>query len=304
MRVLVTWGSKRGGTEGIGRTIADALRAEGLDVEVLPAREASRAARFDAVIVGGALYANRWHRAARRFVSRRRRDLRAVPVWFFSSGPLDDSSDGGDIPPTAEVQRLMEQVGAIGHATFGGRLAPDAKGFPANAMAKTHAGDWRNPARIRTWAAGIARALPGARPEPVVERPGGSPGRLVAHAAGGWALRAAVTGLLGALSLRGVAVGLQPVLVPLIFTFAAMHYFRASGARGSAATAFAFAGIAALLDLVVVAGVVEQSPAIFGSAVRTWIPYALIVVVTWAVGEWRWMVPASRETRARPRKTA
>jgi hypothetical protein len=52
----------------------------------------------------------------------------------------------------------MERVGAVGHATFGGRLSPDAHGFPASARAKTRAGDWRNPARIRAWAVDIARA--------------------------------------------------------------------------------------------------------------------------------------------------
>jgi menaquinone-dependent protoporphyrinogen oxidase len=43
--------------------------------------------------------------------------------------------------------------------TFGGRLPADAKGFPASAMAKTHAGDWRDPERIRGWAAEVAMEL-------------------------------------------------------------------------------------------------------------------------------------------------
>ena len=82
-RVLVTWGSKRGGTEGIARTVGDTLRAEGLQVDVLPPREAAKTTGFHAGIVGGALYAGRLHHAARRFVARRQRDLRRVPVWFF-----------------------------------------------------------------------------------------------------------------------------------------------------------------------------------------------------------------------------
>ncbi len=40
MRVLVAWGSKRGGTEGIAQTIAEALRGEGLDVAAVPPRQA------------------------------------------------------------------------------------------------------------------------------------------------------------------------------------------------------------------------------------------------------------------------
>jgi menaquinone-dependent protoporphyrinogen oxidase len=136
MRVLVTWGSKRGGTEGIARIVGEALQHEGLDVDVLPARAAARATNFDAAIVGGALYANRWHPAARRFVNRQEKRLRGVPVWFFSSGPLDESAEHNAIAPTRQVTTLMERVGAQGHVTFGGRLTPDAHGFPASAMAK------------------------------------------------------------------------------------------------------------------------------------------------------------------------
>jgi menaquinone-dependent protoporphyrinogen oxidase len=116
-------------------------------------------AGIDAVIVGGGLYANRWHRAARRFVLRHREALRQLPVWFFSSGPLDDRADREILAPPGQVQRLMERVGALTHVTFGGRLSPDARGFPASAMARTHAGDWRNPERIRAWAAELARRL-------------------------------------------------------------------------------------------------------------------------------------------------
>jgi len=41
-----------------------------------PAKEVGRPSGFDAIIVGGALDANGWHRAARRFVSRNTRPSR------------------------------------------------------------------------------------------------------------------------------------------------------------------------------------------------------------------------------------
>jgi menaquinone-dependent protoporphyrinogen oxidase len=82
-------------------------------------------------------------------------------VYLFSSGPLDDSASSGDIPPVKGVKALMERVGAQGHVTFGGRLAPDARGFPANAMAKKLAGDWRDPAQVRDWTLIVASQLRG-----------------------------------------------------------------------------------------------------------------------------------------------
>ena len=116
--------------------MATDLREEGLEVDLVPPNQVKRLDEYEAVVVGGALYASRWHRAAKRFVKRHTGELRERPVFFFSSGPLDDSATKKDIPPVKRVQALMERVGARGHVTFGGRLSPDAKGFPASAMAK------------------------------------------------------------------------------------------------------------------------------------------------------------------------
>jgi menaquinone-dependent protoporphyrinogen oxidase len=169
MRVLVVHGSKRGGTAGLAEMVGEALRAAGVESEVRPARAVRAVEGYDAVVVGGALYAMRWHRDARRFVRRHARALRGRPVWLFSSGPLDASAAGTEIPPVRQVNRVMERIGARGHVTFGGRLAPDARGFPARAMAKTRSGDWRDRAHVQRWVDSILAALragPAADPGP------------------------------------------------------------------------------------------------------------------------------------------
>lgn len=152
MRVLVAYGSKRGGTRGIAETIASALSEEGDDVDVRDAREVVSLDGYDMVVVGGALYANRWHKSARRLVKRNAAALRNLPVWLFSSGPLDDSAGTEEIPPVDQVSELIGLIGGRGHKTFGGRLSPDAKGFPASAMARDRAGDWRDTGQIADWA--------------------------------------------------------------------------------------------------------------------------------------------------------
>ncbi len=158
-QILVVFGSKRGATAGLAAMISDALRDLGYNATVLPAKGVRGLGSVDAVVVAGALYANRWHRAARRFVKRNRAELRRLPVWLVSSGPLDDSAAQRDIPPTRQVQTLAALIGARGHVTFGGRLTSDAKGFPASAMAKTRAGDWRDAAQVRRWAKTVADEL-------------------------------------------------------------------------------------------------------------------------------------------------
>jgi menaquinone-dependent protoporphyrinogen oxidase len=159
MRVLIAFGSKRGSTGGVADMIGDALREAGCETVVSPANGIYDLSEFDAVIVAGALYANRWHRDARRFVRRHTAALRDLPVWLVSSGPLDDSAEHQVIAPTRQVAKLANRIGARGHVTFGGRLSRHATGFPASAMAKTRAGDWRDRAHIRSWVESLVAEL-------------------------------------------------------------------------------------------------------------------------------------------------
>ena len=159
MRVLIAYASKRGGTAGLATMIGDELTEVGFDAVVKPAREVKEIDGFDAVVVAGALYAFRWHRDARRFVRRHAAALQERPVWLVSRGPLDDSATQRDIPPVKQVAAAMSRIHARGHATFGGRLEADAKGFSASAMTKKNAGNWRDPSHVHRWATGVGEDL-------------------------------------------------------------------------------------------------------------------------------------------------
>jgi menaquinone-dependent protoporphyrinogen oxidase len=294
MRVLVTWGSKLGGTEEIARTVGEELAAFGLDVIAQPASHVPDTRGYDAAIIGGAVYANRWHRDTYRFVTRNIAGLRRIPVWLFSSGPLDESADQSSIPPPRQVSALMERIGARGYATFGGRLAADAKGFPAAALARSHSGDWRNPTRIRAWAAQLAHDLPEAGPGAPSDPPARSVWRLLAHGAAGWALCAALMAVLLQATSLDIAIAIHAVAAPLIFAAIAVNYFRAHGAREPLPTALTFTGIVVLLDVGVVALLVLQSFAMFASVAGTWLPFGLIFLATWATGVVISMLPAGK----------
>jgi menaquinone-dependent protoporphyrinogen oxidase len=290
MRILIAVGSKRGGTWGIGETLAATLRKQGHHVNLMRAERVRHLDNADAAIVGGALYANRWHRSARRLVGRCESELRRVPVWFFSSGPLDDSAGKRTLAPVKQVEILMERVGARGHVTFGGRLTPDARGFPASAMAKKLSGDWRDPERIEQWATRIARVLPHAKPGTVVTHPGRSIGRLLLHGLAGWAVCAlALAAVLWAGS-PGIAYAVHTPLVPIVFALVAWRYFRVRGARGALTTATLFTAISAALDAALIAGAMHR-PALLTSVVGYCLPLALAFAVTWTVGELMSMLP-------------
>lgn len=151
MLVLVVYGSKRGGTAELARTVGKAFAERGWSVEVRPASDVTTVTGADVVVVGGALYFDRWHRDSVQFVKRHAADLRELPVWFFSSGPLDDSARAGDLAAVPQVEALAASIEIKGHMTFGGRLLPEAKGLLARRMAKTNAGDWRDAQQVREW---------------------------------------------------------------------------------------------------------------------------------------------------------
>ena len=302
-KVLVTWGSKRGGTEGIGRLIAERLDEHGFDVLAAPADEVTDLDGIDAAIVGGALYANRWPSSVRRFVHRHESALRGIPNWFFSSGPLDDSADRGEFDVPRRIRALTDRVGAHDHVIFGGRLAEDAEGFPANAMAKDHAGDWRNPQRIRAWADDLADALPEATPNAPAAQPGHTPGRLLGYGAAGWLLRAATTATLLALIAEPTALLLQAVVTPLLFALLAWRYFHDPASRDPLPTAATWTATVALLDLLA-AGLLLGTLAPFATLVGTWLPYALLLGTVWATGELMSMMPDTWDTEPEPKPRA
>jgi menaquinone-dependent protoporphyrinogen oxidase len=163
MTVLVAYGTTNGSTGEIARWIGDELRAAGLAVQVRPAAEVRDVAGYDAVVLGGAVYAAGWHHDARQFAHRFAGDLAGRAVWLFSSGPLDVSADENDVPPTEQAAAALRAVRGRGHATFGGRAGAQAHswlGREAHRLAgEGHGGDFRNPARIRTWAREIAAQL-------------------------------------------------------------------------------------------------------------------------------------------------
>jgi menaquinone-dependent protoporphyrinogen oxidase len=110
--VLIVYGSERGGTAGLANMIGTAFTER---------------------------------------VARHAEELKRLPVWLFSSGPLDDSARAGNLAPVPQVNALARKLEVVGHMTFGGRLEQHPKGFVARRMARRMAGDWRDAGHVREW---------------------------------------------------------------------------------------------------------------------------------------------------------
>ncbi|WP_030843986.1 flavodoxin domain-containing protein [Streptomyces sp. NRRL F-4474] len=159
-RVLVAYGSRHGATAGIASEIGKALREDGFDAVVLPADDVEDVRGFDAVVLGGSLYAGHWSGKARHCAERNEQYLKHRPVWLFSSGPVDSSAEQHEIPPVPAVARQMERLGAREHATFGGSITASTPGLIAKALVRHgKGGDFRNSERIQAWAHHIGSEL-------------------------------------------------------------------------------------------------------------------------------------------------
>jgi menaquinone-dependent protoporphyrinogen oxidase len=159
MRILVAYGSTHGATAELATAIAEELSARGFPADVENAATVTDLAGYDAAVVGGSLYWDRWQPDARGLVERCAEQLRTMPVWLFSSGPTDGSAAGGSLAPVPEVQRLARDIDIAGHTTFGGLMKVAPGRLVRNFTPATRAGDFRDRDQVTEWVARIAKGL-------------------------------------------------------------------------------------------------------------------------------------------------
>lgn len=166
MRILIAAASRHAATaeiaSRIGGLLAKRLRERGMpaEIHVRHAEEVHDFAGYDAVVLGSAVYEGRWLKPARELVRTHADQLRALPVWLFSSGPVGDQLDPPPVPP--EPDHLVRATGAREHRIFAGRLDRDRLGHVERLMARAGTGsdgDYRDWGAITAWTTDIADAL-------------------------------------------------------------------------------------------------------------------------------------------------
>ena len=161
MTVLVTYASKHGSTRGIAEAIATTLADRGIPTEAVAVDGVADVGRYEAVVLGSAVYMGRWLKEATEFARRHREQLTARPLWLFSSGPLGtDVVDDEEQPK--ELAELHEMLEPRDHRLFYGALTRDALGFGERMVVKAvkaPEGDFRDWDEIQAWAAVIAGEL-------------------------------------------------------------------------------------------------------------------------------------------------
>ena len=107
---------------------------------------------------------------------------------------------------------------------------------------------------------------------------------ILAHAMVGWALCGATMGLGLAFTNLSTALVVHLVAAPVFFIGIAWVCFRRFNFTSPLQTATAFMVIVILLDVFVVALLIERSFAMFGSVTGTWLVFLLIFLATYLTG--------------------
>jgi menaquinone-dependent protoporphyrinogen oxidase len=122
MRVLVTAASKHGATREIAETIARVLDEHGVPADLVDVGEVSDVGRYDAVVLGSAVYMGQWLKQAHSFVDAHAGELAERPTWLFSSGPIVGDPPKPDPADEAAGRHALETAHAREHKLFAGKL--------------------------------------------------------------------------------------------------------------------------------------------------------------------------------------
>jgi menaquinone-dependent protoporphyrinogen oxidase len=166
MQILVVYATRLGSTRAIAERIAAALEAEHIAVTVRDAAAAEDPARYQAFVIGSAVYAGHWLAPATEFVERNRALLATRPAWVFSSGPVGRLATSHEAQPPSGPARLADSIDAREHRVFAGAFDRNTlEGVPLGRIeglvARTFIpeGDFRDWSVIEAWARHIARDL-------------------------------------------------------------------------------------------------------------------------------------------------
>lgn len=162
--VLVGYATNYGSTQEVAEAVAATLRESGLAVDIQPLREVLSLTGYSAVVLGAPLYMFRWHKDARRFLSRHREALTERPVAVFALGPTHDPYDEEEWQDSwAQLKKALAKfpwLTPVSLEMFGGKYDPAKLSFPISMFTGDEpASDIRDWTVIHAWASNLAATL-------------------------------------------------------------------------------------------------------------------------------------------------
>jgi menaquinone-dependent protoporphyrinogen oxidase len=96
LKVLLVYGTRWSGTQDVAQTIGKAIREEGLEVDVVDAKNSPQDIDdYSLVIVGSGLRADKWTKEAQSFLEKNAEYLKTKQTALFVSCSMADRKDAG-----------------------------------------------------------------------------------------------------------------------------------------------------------------------------------------------------------------
>ena len=158
--VLLAYASRFGSTQEVAETIAAALREDGLEVDLHPMQEVKSLDRYDAIVLGAAIYNAKWNADAHQFLAQYQDALSQRLVVIFTLGPLS-ASDAAKRNSRRQLDSELAKypwLKPVALEIFAGKYDPSKPGlsfFDRFVPAR----DVRNWDAIRAWANELSAQL-------------------------------------------------------------------------------------------------------------------------------------------------
>jgi menaquinone-dependent protoporphyrinogen oxidase len=158
--LLVAFATKHGSTQEVAESVAEALRARDVAVDVVAASAVTSLEHYDGVVLGGALYMGRWHGDALKFLKSHRHELASTPLAVFAMGPktLAETEVEASRAQLDRALASVKDIVPVSVAIFGGVVDPTKLHFPLTHMPASDARDWD---AITAWADELGDLLVG-----------------------------------------------------------------------------------------------------------------------------------------------
>ena len=164
-KILVAYASKSGWTAEVAQEVGNALKAQGLEVDVTPADAVTGLEGYGAVVVGSGVRVGKWLPQATAFIDKHRARLEDLPTAIFTVHML-----GGEDTEEARLKResyvapVKEMISPVAEGYFAGGIEMNRLSLVERLMTKAvkpPLGDFRDLDAIRAWAEGLPAALEG-----------------------------------------------------------------------------------------------------------------------------------------------
>jgi menaquinone-dependent protoporphyrinogen oxidase len=137
-KVLVSYATKYGSTKEVAEKIADNMRAQADDVDVMSVDDVKSIDGYDKVVFGAALYAGNISGPAKKFLNRNRAVLAGKPVSMFLLGPIsrDEKEMTGAEDQMAKVLAKYDWFKPVSSQIFVGKFDLSMLKWPFSLVAK------------------------------------------------------------------------------------------------------------------------------------------------------------------------